>query len=70
MIVADATADARFEKNPLVIGDPNIRFYAGAPLTVTGGHNLGTLCVIDRVPRTLSDTQLEALQVLRDAVVA
>ncbi|MDJ0657350.1 MAG: GAF domain-containing protein [Xanthomonadales bacterium] len=70
MVVEDATRDSRFEDNPLVTGDPNIRFYAGAPLKVESGFNLGTLCVIDRVPRTLSEKQLEALEILRNAVVS
>jgi GAF domain-containing protein len=70
MVVEDTQQDKRFHKNPLVTGDPNIRFYAGAPLQVASGARLGTLCVIDRVPRTLSDTQMLALETLRDAVVA
>ena len=64
LVVPDATSDVRFADNPLVIGDPRIRFYAGVPLTNSRGAALGTLCVIDRVVRTLSADQVESLEVL------
>ena len=69
MVVGDARADSRFADNPLVVGAPHIRFYAGMPLVVQGGSALGALCVIDHRPHRLSSTQLDALKVLRDAVV-
>ncbi len=62
--VPDGASDERFADNPLVVGDPEIRFYAGAPLRAENGHNLGTLCVIDRVPRRLTAAQREGLSEL------
>jgi CheY-like chemotaxis protein len=68
MEVPDATRDVRFENNPLVTADPNIRFYAGAPLTAADGTAAGTLCVIDRAPRHLRPPQREALTALSRVV--
>src|SRR5262245_45103448 len=64
-IVPDAREDERFRDNPFVTGRPFVRFYAGAPLVTSEGHALGTLCVVDRVPRTLTADQREALDALR-----
>src|SRR5215831_20285499 len=69
-IVPDATLDKRFAKNPLVTSDPKIRFYAGAPLITPDGHALGTLCVIDKVPRELKLEQKQALRVLSRHVMS
>ncbi|MCE9633196.1 MAG: EAL domain-containing protein [Methylophilales bacterium] len=66
--VAETTTDPRFCNNPLVTGATNIRFYAGIPL-ISNGHAIGTLCVLDVVPRTLSQRQREALEVLAEQVM-
>lgn len=67
--VEDARLDERFAANPLVRGEPGIRFYAGMPLVLPGGEAIGTLCVIDRVPRRLDAAQRMAMEVLARNVV-
>lgn len=69
MVVTDATQDPRFKDNPLVTGDPKIRFYAGAPLRTRQGHGIGTLCAIDRRPREITAEQSELLQDLAQLVI-
>lgn len=68
MQVEDATTDPRFAENPLVLGAPEIRFYAGAPIEGPGGAKLGTLCIIDREPRELSASDMGLLQDLAGMV--
>ena len=70
MVVEDAAADARFADNPLVTGDPSIRFYAGAPVLADTGEALGTLCVIDRVPRVMDAPARQRLRRLAGSVGA
>ncbi|WP_111641121.1 sensor domain-containing diguanylate cyclase [Marinimicrobium alkaliphilum] len=69
-IVPDTTRDPRFAQNPLVTGEPHLRFYAGALLESHDGQPLGTLCVLDYKPRTLSERQAFALQALANQVMA
>ena len=70
LIVPDALQDPRFADNPLVLGDPNIRFYAGAPIIAPNGHVLGSVCVVDSQPRDLSPQQIAGLEALARQVMA
>ncbi|WP_405400556.1 PAS domain S-box protein [Maribacter sp. Asnod2-G09] len=69
LIVEDTHKDNRFSNNSLVIGDPNVGFYAGASLTAENGSRLGTLCVIDYAPRKLNELQIKSLRTLAKQVV-
>ena len=69
MVVEDARRDPRVVNSPLVTGNPNIRFYAGAPLRTRTGARLGTLCVIDDQPRTANPRQVMQLEELAQRVV-
>ncbi|UJR85134.1 protein kinase domain-containing protein [Sandaracinus amylolyticus] len=64
LVVRDTTRDPRFQTSPLVLGEPFVRFYAGVPLELADGARVGTLCVLDRVPRDLAPSQLDALSIL------
>lgn len=68
--VLDAALDPRFADNPLVVGDPHIRFYIGAPLALPGGAKVGTLCLIDTQPREFDALDHALLRTLRDLAVA
>ncbi|GAB7049942.1 GAF domain-containing sensor histidine kinase [Catenuloplanes indicus] len=70
MVVPDVHQDRRFADNPMVVGDPGVRFYAGAPLVTSDGFALGTLCVVDSEPRRLTLDQLQALRALSRQVTA
>lgn len=69
LMIPDATADPRFLDNPLVVGEPFIRSYAGAPLSTPDGYNVGALCVIDTVPRHFDESQLGILSSFASLVV-
>jgi len=70
LVIPDATSDPRTSDNPLVAGEPHIRFYAGVPLRISDGLPLGTLCVIDTVPREIAQHQLEDLKSLSRQICA
>lgn len=67
--ISDASEDERFHDNPFVAGEPNIRFYAGVPLTTADGRKIGSLCTVDRQPKHLNDQQKRALETLSFQVV-
>ncbi len=69
LVVNDTLTDARFSDNTLVTGQPHIRFYAGAPLITPTGHEVGTLCVIDKAPNALSSSQIKMMEALGRQVV-
>lgn len=69
MVVPDTLLDERFIDNPLVTGEPKIRFYAGAPLKARNGVNVGTLCLIDREAKNLSPADLDMLKDMAKVVV-
>ena len=64
MLVPDALLDSRFADNPLVTGEPRVRFYAGCPLKLPDGHLVGTLCIIDTQPRQMSGDKINMLREL------
>jgi len=70
LVVKDATKDKRFGNNPLVVDDPHVIFYAGAPLITSDGYALGSLCVIDHKPNDISEEQIKSLEALARQVVA
>src|ERR1700722_3443242 len=69
LVVPDMTQDRRFDRNPMVVGDPHCRFYCGLPLITDEGYALGTLCVMDFEPRQLSFEQMESLRRLSGQVL-
>src|SRR5262249_53285653 len=69
-VVSDASQDERFASLPSVVGEPYVRFYAGAPLLTPDGQTLGTLCVLDRIPRVLDAAQRLSLRLIARQVMA
>jgi GAF domain-containing protein len=69
MVVTDTRIDTRFETSPFVIHPPNIRFYAGAPLSTHDRQNIGTLCVMDVTPKEIDDNKKEHLEILSRQVM-
>ena len=67
-VIEDAVLDPRFAQNPIVLEDPHIRFYAGQPVKGPGGHNIGTLCIMDNLPREFSAEDRETLRDLGEMV--
>lgn len=67
-VIEDASQDPRFADNPLVTGEAHIRFYAGAPVSAPSGHRIGTLCVLDTVPRQLGPVERAVMEALRGLV--
>ena len=70
MVIEDTLKDSKYSQNPLVLGSPQVRFYAGVPLILPCGESLGTLCVLDVVPRGLSEPQKRALKTLGQSAVS
>ncbi|MFC2127827.1 ATP-binding protein [Bacteroidota bacterium] len=70
LVIPDSREDERFHDNPLATNDPNVIFYAGAPLNTPDGYSLGTLCVIDHKPNQLNENQLNALEALAEQVIS
>src|SRR5262249_5221074 len=70
LVITDALQDDRFADNPYVAHGPRLRFYAGVPLTLSDGHRVGTLCIMDNRPRALDDLQIDRLRALGRMVQA
>jgi signal transduction histidine kinase len=68
--VEDSRLDERFHDNPFVTGPPDVVFYAGAPLVTSGGLSIGTLCVLDNKPKTLTEMQQKAMEVLSNKIIS